>query len=527
MSAASSGEPGSASPEDWRVAEWLEGLEMGQYAAAFAKNGVTWAALPLLSADDLRECGVAALGHRRVIFSEIQKLSTRTAPQPPPAAPKPQSALAPAPPAPAPPAPAPAVPAPRETAAAPVQGPAPRPPKRGLWAKILASKFLVVSIAVHLLFGLGATLYVVQRYQANRKLTFKGGAPTTSPSKRAMEHKVSMAKKKNSMSAPAQAKRITTAGLAKIVLPDMPSMPTANSVTANKMGGMGGVGVGIGPAGGMGGGGMGSGGGGGMTMFGFHNSSGGGLAGQFYDLKQTKDRQPTGVDIGRYGQIVGDFIKNGWPDGQLNEFYKAPKVLYAAQFLIPDIDAKLAPKAFDVEREVKPERWVALYKGNVVAPESGTYHFVGGGDDILFVKFNGKTVLNASWALPGQLGGDAEDARFGMRTEARYDYGWPEKGPQPGGFAKGAGFQVESGQSYPIEILIGEWPGGRSHFVLLIEKDGAPYGKEKHGHPILPVFRLADVSSPSGHSLPPHRTDGPVWRAKSAGTGSVLDVLKH
>ena len=59
--------------------------------------------------------------------------------------------------------------------------------RRGLWAKILASKFLVVSIAVHLLFCVGATLYVVQRYQASRRITFKGGAPTTNPSKRAME----------------------------------------------------------------------------------------------------------------------------------------------------------------------------------------------------------------------------------------------------------------------------------------------------------------------------------------------------
>ena len=143
------------------------------------------------------------------------------------------------------------------------------PQRRGLWAKILASKFLVVSIAAHLLFGAGATLYVVQRYQANRKLTFKGGTPVTNPSKRAMEHKVSMAKKKKTMSAPAQAKRITTSGLSKVSLPDMPTMPTATSVTANKMAGMGGFGTGVGPPGG---GGMGGGGGGaGINFFGLRS----------------------------------------------------------------------------------------------------------------------------------------------------------------------------------------------------------------------------------------------------------------
>ena len=143
--------------------------------------------------------------------------------------------------------------------------------KRGLWAKILASKFLVVSIAVHLLFGAGATVYVVQRYQANRKLNFKGGAPVTNPSKRAMEHKVAMAKKKNSMSAPAQARRITTSGLAKVALPDMPAMPSANTVTANRMAGMGGFGTGVGPPGG---GGMGGGGGGaGINFFGLRSQA--------------------------------------------------------------------------------------------------------------------------------------------------------------------------------------------------------------------------------------------------------------
>jgi len=151
----------------------------------------------------------------------------------------------------------------------PVPPELPAPRRKTLWTKILASKFLVVSIAVHLLFGAGAAVYVVQRYQSDRKLTFKAGPPTSNPSKRAMEHKVSVAKKKNSMSAPAQAKRITTSGLAKVALTEMPSMPTATTVTANKMAGMGGFGTGVGPAGGSGGGGMGGGGGGsGVNFFG-------------------------------------------------------------------------------------------------------------------------------------------------------------------------------------------------------------------------------------------------------------------
>ena len=139
----------------------------------------------------------------------------------------------------------------------------PKKPRASFWATILASKFLLVSIIVHVLFGAGATIYVVQRYQANRKLSFQGGPPVVNASSRALEHKVSMAKKKNTMSAPAQAKRITTAGLSKIALPEIVTMPNATQVVPNRMGGIGGTGTGIG-AGGMGG--TGGGGGGGFAM---------------------------------------------------------------------------------------------------------------------------------------------------------------------------------------------------------------------------------------------------------------------
>lgn len=136
---------------------------------------------------------------------------------------------------------------------------APPRSRLGFWAKLLASKFLFISVLVHLLGGFGATYYVVQRIQAKRKLTFQGGPPLVNASQRALEHKVSLAKKNASMSAPAQAKRILTTGLAKVALPEMPTMPHATDVLPNRMGGMGGTGTGLG----FGGGGMGAGGGGG------------------------------------------------------------------------------------------------------------------------------------------------------------------------------------------------------------------------------------------------------------------------
>jgi hypothetical protein len=134
----------------------------------------------------------------------------------------------------------------------------------GLLASLTSGKVLALVIGLHVIAGIGAGYIIVSQIQAKRKLTFSGGPPTTNASQRALEHKVAMGKKRNVMSAPAQAKRITTSGLAKVALPDMPAMPSATDVMPGRMSGMGGFG--FGPGGG-GGGGLGDGGGGGNVNF--------------------------------------------------------------------------------------------------------------------------------------------------------------------------------------------------------------------------------------------------------------------
>ena len=43
---------------------WLRSLGLGQYEAAFRENEITENVLPNLTAEDLKELGVASLGHR-------------------------------------------------------------------------------------------------------------------------------------------------------------------------------------------------------------------------------------------------------------------------------------------------------------------------------------------------------------------------------------------------------------------------------------------------------------------------------
>src|ERR1700756_944725 len=61
------------------IAAGLQGLGFGRYVAAFRDNEIDWEVLPKLTSEDLREIGVAAIGHRRKLLDAIAALGA-TAP---------------------------------------------------------------------------------------------------------------------------------------------------------------------------------------------------------------------------------------------------------------------------------------------------------------------------------------------------------------------------------------------------------------------------------------------------------------
>jgi hypothetical protein len=64
-------------PKQPSIEEWLTGLGFGEYKAAFKDNGVDGDVLPFLTADDLKEIGVTAVGHRRKMLNAIAALQAR------------------------------------------------------------------------------------------------------------------------------------------------------------------------------------------------------------------------------------------------------------------------------------------------------------------------------------------------------------------------------------------------------------------------------------------------------------------
>jgi class 3 adenylate cyclase/predicted ATPase len=57
-----------------RVGDWLDSIGLRQYAETFAQNAITWELLQDLGDQDLRELGVSALGHRKVLLRAVTAL---------------------------------------------------------------------------------------------------------------------------------------------------------------------------------------------------------------------------------------------------------------------------------------------------------------------------------------------------------------------------------------------------------------------------------------------------------------------
>ena len=67
------------------VAAWLRGLGLERYAPAFRDNDIDAEVLHRLTAEDLRELGIASIGHRRRLLDAIAALGEgRSAAEPKP-----------------------------------------------------------------------------------------------------------------------------------------------------------------------------------------------------------------------------------------------------------------------------------------------------------------------------------------------------------------------------------------------------------------------------------------------------------
>ena len=278
----------------------------------------------------------------------------------------------------------------------------------------------------------------------------------------------------------------------------------------------------------------------GANPFGMIDPTADALVGTFYDLKQSPKRQPTQVSNEATKEIIREFVTRGWNEAQLHaKYFQAPKTLYQTKIYIPVMKADAAPKAFQCENEVQPSRWIVIYRGNVSPPRTGRYRFVGAGDDVLVVRFDGKLVFDHGYTS-GTTGidiyrnlpffsGQTENKDLEKRVRNTlvkppvtfYQYPTTMRwNSEIGGLGVGREFEARAGSSYPIEILISEIPGGLFGASLLIEETGTNYDKSPSGAPILPVFRTSPAlpEPTTEDNAPPYDPHGPIWKlVKSTG----------
>ncbi len=303
--------------------------------------------------------------------------------------------------------------------------------------------------------------------------------------------------------------------------------PSDNNGNGNGNGIGDGIGDGIGPGEGPGAG-MGS-----------EKKSDSGFRGQFWDLKRLRNGKPSPFELPRANtatlSMLSRFYNSNWDTKQFESYYKSPRQLNTSCFYMPFSLDKEATNAYDPTGrfKLKEGRWVAIYRAKVQAPQSGTFRFVGIGDSVLSVRFNGKNVFTSSMhtITDGTFFG-AERESF-RRDKTFYPYStikvWNEEAGL-GGFIAGDDFEVRQGDWYDMDVMISEIGGGFFGFCLLIDEvsDKSPRPKTKCGQPIFQLFRTMLVA-PSCEELyktmrypddgsdnveMPYDPDSSVWPAR-------------
>ncbi len=418
--------------------------------------------------------------------------------------------------------------------------PAPVSPKQSIWQKLGAGS-LTISLMIHVAFLAIGVIWVIQVVTPEEKVvdflpkSGGGGSPASD---------VKAQKQRSHMMQPDLSRTVALNAISNLTLPEPDQLNQMTSLGGLSSGALSAGLGGPGDGGGMGDGfgtGFGSGllpgmsdGLGSKNPFGLQEANSNGLAGTLYDLKQTDDLKPSDMTVGEMREKLKDIAKRGFKPRDFSKYYKAPTTLYQTKFLIPSMSADKAPAAFSVEKYVQPKQWFVVYRGNVQAPKTGRYRFVGAGDDVLMVRFNNRLVFDYGYTMAATGGGTGVISEESFNNDKNSDAirNFKRLSPMPvpretyqysttptinralGGLAVGPEFQVNAGSTYPIEILISEIPGGIFSTSLLIQEEGVTYQKDAAGLPILPLFRL-DYSLPDPDmkgEAPPFDPNGPVWK---------------
>lgn len=234
--------------------------------------------------------------------------------------------------------------------------------------------------------------------------------------------------------------------------------------------------------------------------FGKAEAKEGALIGILYDFKQTQARDPIEMNWPKYYASIDQFIKSGWDEAELSEFYRTTRAIYATQIFISMRRDSDAPAAFGVQEQVRPAYWMAHYKGQVIPPKAGTYRFVASADGFMAIAVNSKTIYCRHLSQRNLLTEVGPEEGKGSAANGRLRYSLP--------------FESDGVTPIDLDVIIGE-AGGMMNAFLLYQRDGESYAKRSDGNLLYPVFQLTEMAIPTGEAskMPPVATPSELWRA--------------
>ena len=235
------------------------------------------------------------------------------------------------------------------------------------------------------------------------------------------------------------------------------------------------------------------------------------LSGYLIDLKQTRDKKPTGMNVKRYDEILTGYVSQGWDDSILEPYYQTQSALHTYDYAISTRPSEEAPKAFGVEKEVQPGLWVIHYHGKVEAPQAGEYRLAGFADNVMVVKIRGETVLDGGWDSLSDKAILHELLPYAMPSYVHAAS--PIHNPH---LKIGPSFHLDTADPVDMDVLIGD-DGGVCSFFLMIEKVGNTYENLPDGTPKLPFFQIGSKPVPTfqkNEEHPPYSATPESWQGR-------------
>jgi hypothetical protein len=232
-----------------------------------------------------------------------------------------------------------------------------------------------------------------------------------------------------------------------------------------------------------------------MTVFGGKKSLGNDLEGTLYTLSLDRSGNPSpenypadGQITERYVRILNQFLASNWSVETFDPFWRSPSKLYASFFMLPPFVSSLATDKFGVPPDTIGAVYLIYYKGKIAHKTGGKFRFWGVADDLLYVRINGRLVL------------DGHPARGSHALQFKTPEKWKSSDPESDKYSMGIStavigdwFELKPGVPVEMEVLFGEDQGGRTACMLNVQQFGVEYPKNREGMPILPAFKTAPI----------------------------------